>query len=398
MKTNFSRFLLVLVTIGSIVVLSFWQLTHIVFAYSPDPDVNSMILNSLKEDDTGIGGLKDIKFYSAAQTLIIDFLDENENDGKLIFGGSYTLRSGEVLESDLVVMGGEAILQEGSIVNGAVVLFGGTLQADGEIKQELVSFGGQVELGDTAKIEGDALSFGGVFTYSENTEFGGELISEFPGPKNFKFSDDFDFSDIFPSGFWPSLNPIIEVMWLFLRSFIWAALAIIVLLFIEKPVKRISDTVVMQPVVSGGLGLLTAIVAPVLLVALTITIIGIPLSLLLVFILGIAWALGIVSVGYLVGNRIARMLNQSWAEPVNAGAGAFILTFVINGIGLFIPCVGWLIPAMVGIVSLGAVVLTRFGTQSYPVTGNDGINENDDINSLVEVHESSGLSDGTDQE
>ncbi len=398
MKANFSNFFLVLITIGSVVVLSFWQLTNKVFAYSPDPDVNSMILNSLKEDNTGTGWLKDIKIYSSDQALIIDFLDEKDNDGKLVFGGSYTLRPGEVLDSDLVVMGGEAILQEGSIVNGAVVLFGGTLRADGEITGELVSFGGQVELGDTAKIEGDAVSFGGDFSYSENTEFGGELISEFPGPKNFKFSDDFDISNISPSGFWPSLNPFIEVMWLFLRSFIWAALAIIVLLFLEKPVERISDTVVMQPVVSGGLGLLTSIVAPVLLVALTITIIGIPLSLVLVFILGIAWALGIVSIGYLVGNRIARMLNQSWAEPVNAGAGAFILTFVINGIGLFVPCVGWLIPAMVGVVGLGAVVLTRFGTQSYPVTGNAEMVEIDETKNLIEVHESSGLSNGTDQE
>jgi len=375
MKINFSKLILVTFSLGMVAVLSFWQVTNLVFAFSPGSEVSSTGLNSFSGIKERFNRFRIINFGFANQLLVTGFLNEKDGEGKLVFGGSYLLKTGEVLEGDLVIMGGNAVLQKGSIVNGAVVIFGGTLQADGRINEEMVSFGGLVELGDTAIVKGDAVSFGGNFTYSEDTEFGGELITEFPGPVNFQFSDEFDFPSVSPSGFWPSLNPIIEVMWLFLRSFIWAAVAVIVMLFTVKPVERVSDTVSTQPVVSGGLGLLTVFAAPVMLIALIITIIGIPLTLILIFIFGLAWALGVVSIGYLVGRRIARMLKQTWAEPVNAGVGAFLLTFVINGIGLFVPCIGWIVPAIIGMVGLGAVALTRFGTQPYPVLGDSGLNK-----------------------
>lgn len=395
MKFNYYRLLLAVLTIGMAIFLAFRQLTHHVFAFSPGSDISLTNTNSIQEGPRRIPQLNFNNSFTSNQILVIDFHSEKDNEGKLVFGGSYILNSGEVLEGDLVIMGGEANLHEGSVVDGAVVIFGGTLQSDGEIKGELVSFGGQVNLGETAIVKGDAISFGGDFNYNESTEFGGELISEFPGPINFSFSEDFDFSSISPSGFWKSFNPIIEVMWLFLRSFIWAAVAVIVMLFLNKQVEKMSDTVIAQPVISGGLGLLTVVVAPVVLIGLIVTIIGIPLSLVLIFILGLAWTFGIVSIGYLVGKRFARMLNQSWADPVDAGAGTFILTFVINGIGLFVPCVAWFIPAFVGIVGLGAVGLTRFGTQSYPQTGNN--TEAGEINSAIKQIENSGSTSTADK-
>jgi len=51
--------------------------------------------------------------------------------------------------------------------------------------------------------------------------------------------------------------------------------------------------------------------------------------------------------------------------PLSAALGTFVLNFVTNGIG-FIPCIGWLVPFMVSMLGLGAVFLSRFGTQPYP--------------------------------
>jgi hypothetical protein len=36
-------------------------------------------------------------------------------------------------------------------------------------------------------------------------------------------------------------------------------------------------------------------------------------------------------------------------------------------LGAVIPCVGWLIGAVLSLFGLGAVILTRFGTREYPV-------------------------------
>jgi len=43
-----------------------------------------------------------------------------------------------------------------------------------------------------------------------------------------------------------------------------------------------------------------------------------------------------------------------------------LLVIVLNGLQAVVPCVGWVFPAIAGMVGLGAVILTRFGTQPYP--------------------------------
>ena len=82
--------------------------------------------------------------------------------------------------------------------------------------------------------------------------------------------------------------------------------------------------------------------------------------------LALAWAFGLVSLGYMVGKRMQEMTRQEWAPAVAAGLGTFLLVLVINGMRSLIPCIFWVVPAATGMVGLGAVILTRFGTQTYP--------------------------------
>lgn len=298
--------------------------------------------------------------------LIIDFYAQNGEEGKLVFGGTYTLQSGETLGGDLVVMGGEATLEQDSTLKGAAVVFGGTMQADGKIEGDVVTFGGKVKLGEDAIVGGDVISIGGELEYEEETQFEGEVIPEIPIPFDFSYPQDFDFSEISFPQFARSFNPLRDVLWFFLRSFMWTAVAVLLGLFFPNPLKRVSDTVISQPIVSGGLGLLTAVIVPILLVLLAITLICLPISLILLIVLAIAWVFGIVAIGLETGQRISKMINQVWAPAVSAGIGTLILTFVLNGIGLLVPWVGWIIPALVGMVGMGAVLLTRFGSNVYP--------------------------------
>jgi hypothetical protein len=120
------------------------------------------------------------------------------------------------------------------------------------------------------------------------------------------------------------------------------------------------------PVPSGGLGLLTAIVAPLLLGLLALTICGIPITLVGALLLALGWALGIIALGLETGRRLELLVNMDWAPSVQAAVGAFFLTLVANGIGWMIPCIGWLVPFTVGLVGFGAALLTRFGAQIYP--------------------------------
>jgi hypothetical protein len=130
--------------------------------------------------------------------------------------------------------------------------------------------------------------------------------------------------------------------------------------------ERVTRAIAGQPILSGGVGLLTVIVAPLLFILLAITLILIPVSLLGLLLLAIAWFFGRIAIGLLVGKRLGATIKQDWPAPLAAGLGTFCLVLVIDGIGTIIPCVGWLVPAVVGLVGLGGVLLTRFATQSYP--------------------------------
>jgi hypothetical protein len=137
-------------------------------------------------------------------------------------------------------------------------------------------------------------------------------------------------------------------------------------MFIPNSAERVSQTAVNQPFLSGGVGCLTAIVVPLALVILAVTLILIPVSLLGGLLLVAAWFFGRIAIGLEIGRRLGNVFGRSWPSPLAAGAGTFLLSVVVDGAGSFIPCVGWILPAIVGAVALGAVILSRFGTQTYP--------------------------------
>jgi len=366
MKKSYKLFVLPVTAFILIILFSFSFAPIAVSAQSRLTTINLNEAVLIVNKHIDLGSYRIVVHYLQDSSLIIDIFDQDGGEGKLVFGGEYTLHSGETLDGDLVVMGGKAMLERDSTVKGSAVVFGGTIRADGVIGGELVTFGGGIELGEEAVVGGDVISFGGDLKYDEKTQFKGDVFTDIPIPFEFSFSEDFDFSEINFPQFARSFNPVRETLWFFFRSFMWTAVAVLFLLFFPKPITRISDALVSQPIISGGLGLLTAVVAPILLVLLMITLICIPISLILILVLGVAWVFGIVGLGFETGKRISKMLNQSWAPAVSAGFGTFILTFVINGIGLLVPCVGWIVPALVGLVGFGAVLLTRFGSQAYP--------------------------------
>lgn len=295
-------------------------------------------------------------------------------DSRVVFGGSFVLRSGEVLDGDLAVFGGAAILEMGSIVKGSVAVIGGNLEANGEINGDLVVAGGNANLGANAVVRGDVWEFGGNVNKGrariEGDFYEGEGLDIPFDIDDFTFTftrDIRDFTRNFRGlpGFWVSTQA--RVIGYLFQSFVLAALAVLVVVFWPKPTSRVASTVMGQPVATGGIGLLTMVVAPILLVLLMITICLIPVSIIGIIILVVAVVFGWIALGLEVGKRLGIALNQEYQPVVMAGLGTLVLSLVVNGIN-FIPCVGWIAPFLVGAVGLGGVVLSRFGTQTYMIS------------------------------
>jgi len=297
-------------------------------------------------------------------------------DDKIVAGGTFTLYSGETLDGNLLVFGGAVTLEELSLVDGDVLLMGGTISIDGRVNGNVVGFGGVVRLGETAKVTGDLTALGAAVHQAPGSEVDGQVIKGGEGPINIpipiipNISDLAELRTLPQTTYIPGLNfqtsPLWSALWFLFKTFLWAALAVLVVMFLPKPIERTADAIVSQPILSGGVGLLTVIVVPILLAIIAITIILIPISLLGALALALTWFLGRIAIGYEVGRRMAKILKKDWAPAVSSGLGMFLLALVVDASGQLIPCVGWIFPAIVAIIGIGGFLLTRFGSQTYP--------------------------------
>ena len=288
------------------------------------------------------------------------------SDDKVIFGGNFTLNAGEIINGDLVVFGGNVILETSSKVNGDAVILGGNFTSNGSINGNLVALGGLVELQDEARVIGDLAVFGSSFEQASGAYISGTVVTEDNVPFDFDLPSDFGlFEGNFPVFRFREL-PFVSASWFFFQVLIWTGLAILVALFIQNQAPVVNRAAFGQPVMSVVVGLGIAFVAPLVLVALLVTILLSPVSLLGILALLAAWVVGLVSLSIEIGKKLAEAMDQSWPIPILAGIGMFILSLLFNGFQHIVPCVGFLPKLVLGMWVTGAVVLTRFGTKEYP--------------------------------
>jgi len=292
--------------------------------------------------------------------------------GEVVFGGTFTLESGDELNGDLVIFGGAVEIEVDSVVDGDVLLFGGNAEIYGEIRGDLALLGGNANLGSTAVITGDVATLGGNVERAEGAVVQGDFVESdgaafpfsFALPNIPEFRDSVRIQPFGRGNFGTFFSPATGILWYVFRSLLVSALAILVVLFWPKPARRAGSAAVSQPIVSGGLGCLTLIVVPILGVLLAITIIGLPLSFIAGVALVVAFVFGWIAVGDEVGRRMVEAFNWELHPAASAGIGTLAVSFVVGGIG-FVPCIGWLAPLLVGAAGLGAVILTRFGSREY---------------------------------
>lgn len=317
---------------------------------------------------------------------------------KRITGGTFTLKSGETLDEDLDILGGTVVLEEGSTLNGNIQLVGATVNAAGTIIGDIHVTGGIITLEENAYVEGnittagsvtvagklvgDIQATGGVVNLESTAQIDGDVTvnwavlnrasgAEVSGEITEHNRDTLVIPALpgVPEISLPRIainnNPFWSALWFLVRVFIFSALAVLLAMFFPRSLERTAKAAVSQPVVSGGLGVFTVMIAPLVVVILVVTILLIPAALLGIFLLGTMLILGWIALGYETGQRLARLLKQEWATPLSAGVGTLLLTFVLSSIA-FIPCLGWIPGFVAGMVGLGAVALTIFGTRDYP--------------------------------
>jgi len=308
------------------------------------------------------------------------------SDGKVIFGQNFTLAKGETLDGDLIVFGGNVTIEDDAKINGSlavfggnasvgdkaviasdVAMFGGNMQMNGTIDGDMVMLGGQASLGSNSLVSGDLSTFGGQVQRAAGSQVMGQVVNNAPVPS----------LDILnkPNAVTPpnipqprfnfNFDPVWGVINIFFRAIGLALVAMLAVLFLHPQMERVSQAIASQPVIAGSFGLLTIVVGTIALLIIGLTIILLPVSFLGALALVLGWMFGVIAIGHEVGERFTHAINQSWAPVLTAGFGTFLLVLVVEVVGL-IPCIGWLAPFLVGLMGLGGVALTYFGSRNYP--------------------------------
>lgn len=304
------------------------------------------------------------------------------------FDGDQTVETGETVNNDVILFDGDLDIQVDGVVNGDVVLFNGDASLAGAINGDLVLFNGNLEAQETAVINGDCVVLNGNINDDTSrglgcTNVGGiptfgalagltELGNNFPGRM-----DDMPGRHNRPPDTGPSF--LGGLAGAFASGLLFSLLAFAIVSLAPAHLSQVQAAVRQKPVASGAVGFLTAVSVPTLALFLTllsallllicIGIIGFAVVFAMLAVLAVAMLLGWVAMGGLLGQWLVRRFNRPKMSPALAAAlGTFVLTFGLNFFGLIPFVLGeGLVGMIVTFIGLGAVALTKFGTQPYPL-------------------------------
>ncbi|MCB0167610.1 MAG: polymer-forming cytoskeletal protein [Anaerolineae bacterium] len=324
--------------------------------------------------------------------------EQTHNGNLAVLGGSATLEVDSELDGDLAVFGGNFSAKEGAEIDGDVIVFGGNVNIDGKINGDLAAIGGNVNLSDTAVVDGDIGLIGGQVNKAEGAKVTGDVqgltkfhndfgsddddgipsIDSLPNPPSPPAPPDFNYRnhDGGRDSMFGWIAAIIgNILWTVALLVVLGVITWLVAAFMPEQMYNVRETLTTSAPLSFGVGLLTSIVAAVLIPVAALLVITICLAIvpMVAYIaLGIATLFGWIVIGHILGERLLAAGGRPQPGLIMSSiVGVSILTLLTNMpvIGL-IACIGFIgkaIGALIAMAGLGAVLLTRFGTRPYPV-------------------------------
>lgn len=272
-------------------------------------------------------------------------------------GGEIDVVTGQIAD-DFVAAGGRIVLGPQARVDGDVVIAGGRLRIESPLGADLHAAGGTVVLNGpvagNVRLEGDNITIGpdaqiaGSLTHrgrnvrvAPEAVVAGQTIALRPHPR-------------------PDMRPLAGLA-------VWAAASILFGLFIMGVVIAVVFPGLMNEAASAlrtrpwtmlALGVAIAILTPMLIALLAITLLGLPLAFVLGAALALLWPVSIVAAGYAAA-MFARSRLRSAADAPSAGgralwAGLAMIMLILVGL---IPVLGFFAWLLAFLFGLGAVAM-----------------------------------------
>jgi hypothetical protein len=135
-------------------------------------------------------------------------------------------------------------------------------------------------------------------------------------------------------------------------------LGILIIVYLPNQVTMIAAAMKKEFLKSLGLGLLSLIVIPLLVIILFITLVGFPIGVLLL----VAYIFGIYITTVFVSIVIGKWIFEKIKRPTMHPIVALFLGYLILKLLTWVPLIGWLFGLIVFLWAFGAIISTRFVT------------------------------------
>jgi hypothetical protein len=256
------------------------------------------------------------------------------------FGAAVVVDTNEVICSDLTSFGGTAVVN--GEVNGDIVVFGGKVVIAGVVNGDIYLYGGDLTLQNGAQVNGDMHLCNSQWVKATTAQLHGDVYGCSQSVSQLVMDSGGGFNRF----------------WLLIT---WIGAGLLLTSLLPEHVMLVRTTAMSKKRRSFVLGLLSMLLAPAVLAVLVALIIALPLAILVVVGLIAAWVLGTVAVGWQLGEYLVqRLAPQHNTRLLQVVVGLTVLALLES-----LPGIGWLISIGVGILGLGAVFLSRFGTRLY---------------------------------
>src|SRR3990167_9351236 len=272
-------------------------------------------------------------------------------------GGGKVTVSGDI-GGNVTLVGGSLDIADSAKIAGSLVSAGGNLSVFAPIGKGATFGAGNATIGNL--INGDVSAGVGELALTPNAKVDGDLT--YWSDRNANIAQGAEVSGKTTHNFPPKKerqeqgNALGGVFGFFKIAGFLAALVIGAILIKLAPqfTKITADTIAKKPAANLGIGLLTLIVTPIVILIAAITVIGVPIALILLVIFLITLYLAKIFVSVAIGRKIVEVINQKAGDYA-----IFILGLLVYTILTLIPVIGVIVGILALLCGVGAIVATK---------------------------------------
>jgi hypothetical protein len=257
--------------------------------------------------------------------------------------------------NNIFKIGGDVAVARDQTVD-TVIDIGGQVTVHGLVDHNVIAVGGSVVLTNDAVVRGDVVCVGGVIVKSNSAQVFGNITE----------INSTNISAAFSSalrGEMEGWSLILNIISLCFFAVIFIIALLLIFLF-PRPLIAIAQEIKSYRVKSFFWGFLATLMIVPFFMLLVMSIIGITLIPLVFTLLLLAFILGYIASGEIVGNYI---LDKIARRPTKSLAGATILGLILLWLISWIPYVGLLVKFFALTFGLGGVFLALFNRKHLPI-------------------------------